>query len=240
LHLFLKKNTTLPLNLSPQDGNGDVQVHGGTTLRCCSALALSQALDVAHALRSTAATARNAQSSRSHAIVTLEFVNLPAAAAAAAAAEVRVHGRATDGGAAEGVDAAAAAAATAAAATAAAAAASASARGVGVGTLRLVDLAGSERNEDSLQHRGADRTRESSSINESLAALKDCFRAITEKDVEQEVVRSWRPFRVFLQRVRAFKHVHRCFTRPFPHFFFFFAFAMCIPHPDCASPGAGD
>ena len=170
-----------------------MRVQGGATIRCFTAAQLTEVLDQAHSLRSTAATERNAQSSRSHAIVTLEIVRLPTA----------VDTTEGDENTATTTAAAAAAAAAATAATsnalpeslsAGAEGAKQGARGGGgarvvEGTLRLVDLAGSERNEDSLQHRGAEMTRESSSINESLAALKDCFRAITEKDVEQEVVR---------------------------------------------------
>jgi len=168
-----------------------VRVQGGATIRCFTAAQLTEVLDQAHSLRSTAATERNAQSSRSHAIVTLEIVRLPTA----------VDTTEGDENTATTTAAAAAAAATACTSNALPESLSAGAEGakqgarggggarVVEGTLRLVDLAGSERNEDSLQHRGAEMTRESSSINESLAALKDCFRAITEKDVEQEVVR---------------------------------------------------
>ena len=169
-----------------------MRVQGGATIRCFTAAQLTEVLDQAHSLRSTAATERNAQSSRSHAIVTLEIVRLPTAVDTTEGDENTATTTAA---------AAAAAAATACTSNALPESLSAGAEGakqgarggggarVVEGTLRLVDLAGSERNEDSLQHRGAEMTRESSSINESLAALKDCFRAITEKDVEQEVVR---------------------------------------------------
>jgi len=172
-----------------------VRVQGGATIRCFTAAQLTEVLDQAHSLRSTAATERNAQSSRSHAIVTLEIVRLPTAVDTTEGDENTATTTAA------ATAAAAAAAATACTSNALPESLSAGAEGakqgarggggarVVEGTLRLVDLAGSERNEDSLQHRGAEMTRESSSINESLAALKDCFRAITEKDVEQEVVR---------------------------------------------------
>lgn len=177
-------------------------MQNGATVRCFTAAQLVDVLDKAHALRSTAATERNAQSSRSHAIVTLEFVKLPAktvetakgddkevttaattAATATSISDTPSKNLSADAeGSNRGVEAAAPGAG-------AGVAAGGERARVVEGTLRLVDLAGSERNEDSLQHRGAEMTRESSSINESLAALKDCFRAITEKDVEQEVVR---------------------------------------------------
>ena len=51
----------------------------------------------------------------------------------------------------------------------------------------MVDLAGSERNEDTSKHT-KEEAREAAEINTSLMTLKECFRAVTEKVVEQEVV----------------------------------------------------
>lgn len=172
-------------------------MQNGAIVRCFTASQLVDVLDKAHALRSTAATERNAQSSRSHAIVTLEFVKLPTKVMdtlegygkdVTAATTAVATATSTSDALPENLNADAESLNKGIEATATGARAGERARAV-KGTLRLVDLAGSERNEDSLQHRGAEMTRESSSINESLAALKDCFRAITEKDVEQEVVR---------------------------------------------------
>ena len=123
-----------------QGGDGNIAVRGARQVQCSVPEDLNEVFAAAHALRSVAATERNAQSSRSHAICQITI--LPRAA-----------------GAEEGQG----------------------------GILTLVDLAGSERNEDQGSHTAVSQ-REAAEINGSLSCLKDCFRALTEKDVEQEIV----------------------------------------------------
>lgn len=75
------------------DADEQVHVLGGTRLVCRSRAALLQAVAAAHALRSVAATERNAQSSRSHCVSRLRLVAPnPAANGALRSAEASVAG----------------------------------------------------------------------------------------------------------------------------------------------------
>ena len=136
-------NERRPVKLLQGD-DGVVAAAGAKVVRCGSEAELLAAFAAANALRSVAATERNAQSSRSHAVCRLELRGFASSDTA---------GAAESGG------------------------------GGGGGVLTLVVLAGSERNEESIKSRGGKAAREASDINSSLAALKDCFRAISEKDV---------------------------------------------------------
>ena len=141
--------------------DGEVHVCGAKSVRAPSSQALLEALDHALASRATAATQRNASSSRSHCIVRMEMLARPAN-------DVDEGGGSSGGGGGGGdIDGGRV--------------------GGRVGVLTLVDLAGSERNAETTGHTGAAQ-RESADINSSLMTLKECFRALTEKDVEQEVV----------------------------------------------------
>jgi len=68
-----------------------------------------------------------------------------------------------------------------------AAGADAPGQGPAWGELTMVDLAGSERNLETTRHTAAVH-RESADINLALMTLKDCFRAVTEKEQELETV----------------------------------------------------
>ena len=140
-------NERRPVKLLQGD-DGVVAAAGAKVVRCGSEAELLAAFAAANALRSVAATERNAQSSRSHAVCRLELRGFASSDTA---------GAAESGGGGGG--------------------------GGGGGVLTLVVLAGSERNEESIKSRGGKAAREASDINSSLAALKDCFRAISEKDV---------------------------------------------------------
>ena len=144
-----------------QGGDGQMHVSGAKRVRATSPEALLAAFNAAHKLRSTSATTKNAQSSRSHALCRLQFIFEEDEAVATTAA----------GGAARG-------------AVAKGKVPAPKKRG---GVLTLVDLAGSERNEDTSKHT-KEEAREAAEINTSLMTLKECFRAVTEKVVEQEVV----------------------------------------------------
>jgi kinesin family protein 2/24 len=131
-----------------QDADGEVHVVGAHKRWCASKAELLDAFAAAHALRSTKATERNSQSSRSHAIARLEFVS-PSAVGGGSSGGHGGSGGGGDGGGNGG-----------------------GGEGIRGGVLTLVDLAGSERNEDTLEQRSSDTTHESSLINASLMTLK--------------------------------------------------------------------
>ena len=134
-----------------QAGDGQMHASGAKKLLARSSKELLAAFNAAHKLRSTSATTKNAQSSRSHAICRLEFMQ--ASTAIRSSFDPKGKSSLKKNG----------------------------------GVLTLVDLAGSERNEDTSKH-SKEEAREAAEINTSLMTLKECFRAVTEKVVEQETV----------------------------------------------------
>lgn len=143
------------------DAHENMHVRGARSIELCPLVeptALVEVLREALSLRSSKVTERNPISSRSHAVCTIELLDmteLPAPAPAAVDRSLTAF-LATKGG-----DAAPPLAP--------------SVRKV-LGKITLVDLAGSERNYETTQMTSAQH-KESADINFALMALKDCFRA---------------------------------------------------------------
>lgn len=162
--LLWKGGDAEPRHMLYKDAFGNYEVKGLTDVPVTSLDELSAALTSGAQRRTTASTAMNAVSSRSHAIITLKLVQRPMAKGAHAAspgspAAVGDAELAEGGGCDEGEDL--------------------DAHVVKTSLFRLVDLAGSERSKKT----GAEgtRLREANNINQSLTTLGLCITALASR-----------------------------------------------------------
>jgi hypothetical protein len=157
---LLSAGETLEQITLREDGSGKVQMCGARRVPVHSAEELLDIIHQAKERRSTSATGKNQQSSRSHAVCQIYIEHVPHATGSGGYGQQETNaasGSKSKKGAVKGR------------------------RRNKQGLLTLVDCAGSERKEDSGEH-DVERQRETAEINSSLHALKECVRAIAHNE----------------------------------------------------------